>query len=53
MQSIGYKQVLCLDGQLPEDELLDRIIIATRQYAKRQSTWFNKIRADLVLSELP
>lgn len=44
MQSIGYKQVAAyLKGDLKEAELQDRIIFATRQYAKRQTTWFRKV----------
>ena len=44
MQSIGYKQVAAfLAGELPESELKDRIIFATRQYAKRQTTWFRSV----------
>lgn len=47
MQSIGYKQVCeFLDGDLSEGQLLERIIIATRQYAKRQETWFKKVSFD-------
>lgn len=43
MQSIGYKQ--CTDhlsGAVSADELPDLIKAATRQYAKRQTTWFKK-----------
>ncbi|MDQ7017509.1 MAG: tRNA (adenosine(37)-N6)-dimethylallyltransferase MiaA [Gammaproteobacteria bacterium] len=40
MRSIGYRQVWQhLDGELNEAELLERGIIATRQFAKRQLTW--------------
>jgi tRNA dimethylallyltransferase len=50
MQSIGYLQVIkMLDGEIIQDELLDRIIFATRQYAKRQCTWFSKTGADFQL----
>ena len=42
--SIGYRQVVdCLEGRLPESALAERITIATRQYAKRQETWFRKV----------
>lgn len=51
MQSIGYKQVCAyLQGQLREDQLEDAIVAATRQYAKRQCTWFRRLTADLRLS---
>lgn len=48
MQAIGYKQVVdFLSGQLSKAELEDRIVFATRQYAKRQCTWFKKVNEDL------
>lgn len=49
MQSIGYKQVSdYLRGLVSKNELGDRIKAATRQYAKRQETWFNKVPSDLI-----
>lgn len=54
MQSIGYAEIAAyLTGELSEGELKDRIVFATRQYAKRQDTWFRKVAADLRLSDLP
>ncbi len=51
MQSIGYKQAAAfLSGELSESDLASRIFIATRQYAKRQSTWFRGVDADLRLA---
>ena len=51
MQSIGYKQVCqYLAGELLLAELPEAIIAATRQYAKRQCTWFRRIRTDLKLT---
>jgi tRNA dimethylallyltransferase len=48
MQSIGYREVvLYLQGHLPRARLDEAIVIATRQYAKRQETWFRKTKADL------
>lgn len=49
MTTIGYKEVCAfLDGELDsEEELLFRIICATRQYAKRQVTLFKKFSFDL------
>ncbi|WP_176736350.1 tRNA (adenosine(37)-N6)-dimethylallyltransferase MiaA [Oligoflexus tunisiensis] len=47
MQSIGYAQVVeFLEGKITEAELPEQIQIATRQYAKRQETWFNKVQFD-------
>ena len=40
MRAVGYRQIWeYLAGTLPEQELRDRIVFATRQYAKRQLTW--------------
>ena len=37
----GYRVIRALEaGQLSEPEALERVIIETRQYAKRQRTWF-------------
>ena len=47
MQSIGYKQALeVLSSNQLATALAPAIDAATRQYAKRQSTWFRKVRAD-------
>ncbi len=53
MQTIGYKQVnQFLDGEIKdEEELFLRILYATRQYAKRQTTFFKKMIVDEVLSD--
>ena len=41
-QAIGYKEFLSyFDGEIPLSEVRERIIIATRRYAKRQLTWFH------------
>ena len=50
MQSIGYAQAAAfLAGQLAQEDLLSAIEAATRQYAKRQITWFRKVDAALRL----
>lgn len=47
LNSIGYKQVVeFLNEGCSEEQLLDNIIFATRQYAKRQETWFRKVAFD-------
>jgi tRNA dimethylallyltransferase len=52
MESIGYKQAATfLKGTLAEELLFDQIKAATRQYAKRQSTWFRKTKDALVLPQ--
>ncbi|MEJ0042572.1 MAG: tRNA (adenosine(37)-N6)-dimethylallyltransferase MiaA [Rhizomicrobium sp.] len=44
---IGRRELLALhDGALSEDEAIERAVIATRQYAKRQDTWFRNQFSD-------
>lgn len=41
-QAIGYKEILgYVRGECTLDEAKEKLIIATRQYAKRQDTWFS------------
>ncbi|XRK15729.1 tRNA dimethylallyltransferase [Elusimicrobium posterum] len=41
LKSLGYAQIIdFIEGKLKREEALERIIILTRQYAKRQRTWF-------------
>jgi len=43
-RAIGYGEVMeFLAGRLTEAEACDKIVTATRAYAKRQLTWFRKI----------
>lgn len=43
LQTVGYKEVFdYLDGKISWDDAVEQIIIHTRQYAKRQLTWFRK-----------
>jgi|LSQX01.1.fsa_nt_gb tRNA dimethylallyltransferase len=40
-QAIGYAEALALaDGRMTEEAALERVVIRTRQLAKRQMTWF-------------
>lgn len=50
LDGIGYREVVAmLEGSLPEPLLRDAILAATRQYAKRQDTWFrNQLRESQV-----
>lgn len=42
-QAIGYKEVVeYLNGDLTYDEMVEKIKLETRHYAKRQLTWFRK-----------
>ncbi|MVT09266.1 tRNA (adenosine(37)-N6)-dimethylallyltransferase MiaA [Chitinophaga tropicalis] len=43
LQTVGYKEVFdYIDGSLTWEQTVEQIIIHTRQYAKRQLTWFRK-----------
>lgn len=48
MKSVGYREIQSfLRGELPEEKLLEEIVTATMQLAKKQKTWFkNKIAAE-------
>ena len=43
MQGLGYKEVVSyLRGDCTKEEMIEKIKIETRHYAKRQLTWFRK-----------
>lgn len=43
LQTVGYKEVFdYLDGNISKDQAILQIKNHTRQYAKRQMTWFKK-----------
>jgi len=45
MRAVGYRQVWeFLEGRFSEDELRNRGVAATRQFAKRQLTWLRSFR---------
>lgn len=45
MQAIGYKETKdYLDGIISKEELTEKIKMETRRYAKRQLTWFKRIK---------
>ena len=53
MQGIGYKEVVeYLKGNLTEEEMIEKIKMETRRYAKRQLTWFRKIENIIWLDAL-
>jgi tRNA dimethylallyltransferase len=42
-RAIGYAQVLSLlAGQIKEEQAIEETIVATRQYVRRQETWFKR-----------
>ena len=44
LMSIGYREIIAmLAGEMNRDELSPAIVLVTRQYAKRQRTWFRKV----------
>ncbi len=46
MQAIGYKEVVeYLENKLSKDEMIEKIKMGTRRYAKRQITWFKRNNA--------
>ncbi len=43
MQGLGYKEVVSyLQGNITKEEMIEKIKMETRRYAKRQLTWFRK-----------
>ena len=43
MQGLGYKEVVeYLDGEITKEEMIEKLKMETRRYAKRQLTWFRK-----------
>ena len=43
LKSLGYPQAISyLKGEISKEQAKEQIIILTRQYAKRQRTWFNR-----------
>ena len=43
MQGLGYKEVVqYIEGYCTKDEMIEKIKMETRRYAKRQLTWFRK-----------
>ena len=45
MQGLGYKEVVAyLEGKMTKEDMIEKIKIETRRYAKRQITWFKKYK---------
>ncbi|WP_305041788.1 tRNA (adenosine(37)-N6)-dimethylallyltransferase MiaA [Geoalkalibacter sp.] len=43
MRTLGYREMIaCLRGEISREEALELVKLHTRQYAKRQLTWFQK-----------
>ena len=51
MQGLGYKEVVdYLKGKLTKEEMIEKIKMETRRYAKRQLTWFRKNKQTIWLN---
>ncbi|MFQ6615794.1 MAG: tRNA (adenosine(37)-N6)-dimethylallyltransferase MiaA [Fidelibacterota bacterium] len=47
MDSLGYREIIhYLEGRLGHEEMVERINIATRQYARKQVKWFDREPVD-------
>ena len=43
LQTVGYQEIFdCIDGKMTEAQAIEKIKQNTRNYAKRQMTWFKK-----------
>lgn len=43
LQTVGYREVISyLEGEFTKDQMIEKIKVNTRRYAKRQLTWFRK-----------
>lgn len=51
MQALGYKETKSyLDGEITKEEMIEKIKMETRRYAKRQLTWFRKDKETIWLN---
>lgn len=51
MQGLGYKEVVdYLNGEYTKEEMIEKIKMETRRYAKRQLTWFRKNKQTIWLN---
>ena len=51
MQGLGYKEVVqYLQGEFTKEEMIEKIKLETRRYAKRQMTWFRKNKQTIWLN---
>ena len=51
LQALGYKEVVeYLENKLTKEEMIDKIKMESRRYAKRQLTWFRKNKQTIWLN---
>jgi tRNA dimethylallyltransferase len=50
LQTVGYKEAIeYIKGLITLDQMRERINISTRQYAKRQATWFRRWKSAITI----
>lgn len=53
MQALGYKETIeYLEGAITKEEMIEKIKMETRRYAKRQLTWFRKNKEAIWLENM-
>ena len=53
MQGLGYKEVIdYIEGKYTKEEMIEKIKMESRRYAKRQLTWFRKNKEAIWLNAL-
>ena len=52
LKAIGVPEIISyLQGDITKEQMMQKAILSTRHYAKRQITWFrHQLKSDLVLS---
>ncbi|MFN4300140.1 MAG: tRNA (adenosine(37)-N6)-dimethylallyltransferase MiaA [Thermaurantimonas sp.] len=54
LQTVGCREIFdMLDGKYTRDQCIEQIIIHTRQYARRQITWYNRVKEIHWFSKIP
>lgn len=50
LKSLGYREAISyMKGEISKEQAIERIYILTRQYAKRQRTWFKRYKTIKIL----
>lgn len=51
LKSLGYREAISyLKGEISKEQAIEKIYILTRQYAKRQRTWFKRYKTIKILN---
>ena len=53
LKAIGVPEIISyLQGDITKDQMIQKAVLSTRHYAKRQITWFrHQLKSDIVLSK--